>query len=68
MAPTFLQGASSHDGNRNYKQQADEQQGVINDQRDIINQLSSLLEAYGYHLPAVRTYDRAHARIDSSRR
>eukprot|EP00752_Nemacystus_decipiens_P004290 g3919.t1 len=38
--------ASDHDGDWNYyKQQA-------NEQRDIIGQLASLLETYGYHLPA----------------
>lgn len=44
---SFAKDASDHDGDWNYyKQQA-------KDQRDIIGQLSSLLETYGYHLPAV---------------
>lgn len=41
------QDASSHDGDwRHYKQQAYVQ-------KDIISQLASLLETYGYHLPRV---------------
>lgn len=43
----LMQDASSHDGDWGYyKQRAYEQ-------KDIIGQLKSLLETYGYHLPAV---------------
>lgn len=45
----FTQDGSRHDGDwRYYKQRA-------HVQKDVISQLKSLLETYGYHLPSVRT-------------
>lgn len=53
----FEQDTSQHDGDWKYYKQ----QSYL--QKKLIDQLRSLLEAYGYHLPQVRHPDRA---IDSS--
>lgn len=47
----MMKDASSHDGDWSYYKQR------TYEQKDIIGQLTSLLEAYGYHLPAVRRVD-----------